>query len=203
MQRRYQTWIVSITALLMAGEYYLKAPLVADIAKEVRIWGIIIGIFALSLGTVNLAVLHGQKIRNQKSGWLNSAVMLCAIVVFALTGITQGTGSRVYTDLYDAFLAPMATALFGTLIFFIVSAGYRSFVIRKLESGVILVSALIVMLAAVPLGRMISPLIPDAATWMQDIPNNAGQRGLVIGAAIGAVANGLRVMLGLERNFGN
>ena len=202
MQRRYQTWIVAATAILMLCEQFIKSPEIATAAKEVRSWGLIVAAFALGLGTVNLVMIHGDKISKKKEGWSNSIVLMAGLVVFAVMGVVLGTSNKTYTSMYDTMVSPMATALFGTLIFYIVSAGYRSFVVRRLESGVILASALIVMLAQIPLGRLISPAIPAAATWLQNIPNNAGQRGLVIGAAVGAVANGLRVMLGLERNFG-
>jgi hypothetical protein len=186
----------------MLCEQFIKSPELAAAAKEVRSWGLIVAAFALGLGTVNLVMIHTDKVSKKKEGWANSIVLMAGLLVFAIMGVSLGTSHKTYTTMYDTFVSPMATAMFGTLIFYIVSAGYRSFVIRRLESAVILASALIVMLSAVPIGRMISPLIPEAATWLQNIPNNAGQRGLVIGAAVGAVANGLRVMLGLERNFG-
>jgi len=186
----------------MLGENFLKNDLISYWAKEVRNWGIIIGFFALALGTVNLVSIHGRRISDNKQGAFNSGVLLVGMVVFAGIGMVNGTRDPLLQTLFTNVLSPMATAMFGTLIFYIVSSGYRTFVARRAESTVILITALIVMFGQIPLGRTISPMIPDAFQWLQDIPNNAGQRGLVIGAAIGAVANGLRVLLGLERNFG-
>lgn len=202
MQRKYQIWIVAATALLMVAEHFFRAPIIQNSAREVRNWGILIAAFALGLGTINLAIIHVGKITAQKDNWGNSVVLMIGLVTFAVVGIIQGTTHPFYSSMFNTLIAPMAMALFGTLIFYIVSAAYRSFVIRKLESAVILASALVVMLAQVPIGRMISPMIPEMSTWLTNIPNNAGQRGIIIGAAIGAIANGLRVMLGLERNFG-
>jgi len=34
-----------------------------------------------------------------------------------------------------------------------------------------------------------------------DYPNMAGQRGIIIGAAIGALSLGLRILVGLERSY--
>jgi hypothetical protein len=202
LQRRWQTIIIVITAVLMLLENFVKNDMIAYWAKEVRNWGIIIGFFALALGTVNLLSIHGRRISDQKQGWMNSIVLLVGMCTFAGIGIVAGTNNPLLQKLFSGILSPMATAMFGTLIFYIVSSGYRTFVARRAESTVILITALIVMLGQIPLGRAISPIIPDTFQWLQDIPNNAGQRGLVIGAAIGAVANGLRVLLGLERNFG-
>ena len=43
-------------------------------------------------------------------------------------------------------------------------------------------------------------MFPDLAQWLIDIPNNAGRRAIMMGAAIGAIATGLRVIIGLERS---
>jgi len=202
LQRKYQTIVIAITAILMMLEHFIKNPVTAMAAKEVRNWGILIGAFALGIGSVNLLSIHGKRISEKRSGWTYSVVFLIGLITFAGIGVLKGTSDPTLTMLFNVVMAPMSTTMFGTLIFCIVSAGYRSFVVRKAESAVILTTALIVMLAQIPIGKMISPVIPQISTWLQDIPNNAGQRGIMIGAAIGAVANGLRVLLGLERNFG-
>ena len=59
---------------------------------------------------------------------------------------------------------------------------------------------MIVLLGRAPLGRSLSDIFPDFAQWLIDIPNNAGRRAIMMGAAIGAIATGLRVILGLERS---
>ncbi len=202
MQRRYQTLIIAVTALLMLGEHYLKSPPIAEAAKEVRNWGVIISTFALGLGTVNILQLHSAKVSERKTGWLYSVALIITLGIFAVTGVTQGVSSKVYSRLFDSVNAPLQSALFGMTVYFLVSASYRSFVVRKTESAVILVTSIIIMLAAVPIGKQISPSIPATASWLNTVVNSAGQRGIIIGAAIGAIANGLRTMLGIERNLG-
>ena len=39
------------------------------------------------------------------------------------------------------------------------------------------------------------------ANWIMMIPNTAVQRGIIIGAALGAAATALRIILGLERTY--
>jgi hypothetical protein len=41
----------------------------------------------------------------------------------------------------------------------------------------------------------------DYANWIMDIPNTAGQRAIMMGAALGVVATSLRVILGIERSY--
>ena len=67
----------------------------------------------------------------------------------------------------------------------------------------LLTAAILVMIARVPIGESI-PIVGDYLTpfmnWIMDVPNTAARRAIFIGAALGAVATGLRVILGLERS---
>ena len=40
---------------------------------------------------------------------------------------------------------------------------------------------------------------PGVKDWIMDVPNLAGKRAILMGAALGAISTGLRVILGLER----
>ena len=60
--------------------------------------------------------------------------------------------------------------------------------------------AILMMLGRAPLGRAMSDVFPDLAQWLLDVPSNGGRRAIMMGAAIGAIATGLRVILGLERS---
>ena len=65
-----------------------------------------------------------------------------------------------------------------------------------------LVAAALVMLAAVPIGASIPGVgeyLVAFKNWIMSVPNNAARRAIFIGAALGAIATGLRVILGLER----
>jgi hypothetical protein len=45
-------------------------------------------------------------------------------------------------------------------------------------------------------GRM-TPL----SEWIMSIPNSAAQRGIIIGAALGAASMSIRIILGIERTY--
>jgi hypothetical protein len=62
------------------------------------------------------------------------------------------------------------------------------------------------MLWRVPMGEAflsgINPNIPDLInTYIMNGANMAVQRGIIIGAALGAAAMSLRIMLGIERTY--
>jgi hypothetical protein len=111
-----------------------------------------------------------------------------------------GPSGRVYTWLYDHLFAPCNATMFALLAFFIASAAFRAFRARNVEAALLLGSAILIMLGRVPIGRAISGTLPWLADWIVDVPNNAGRRAIMMGAALGAIATSLRVILGLERS---
>jgi hypothetical protein len=115
-------------------------------------------------------------------------------------GMQWGTSGRVYTWLYDHVFVPCDATMFALLAFFIASAAFRAFRARNVEAALLLAAAIVVMVGRVPIGRALSSFMPQISDWIIDVPNNAGRRAIMIGAALGAIATGLRVILGLERS---
>ncbi|MCE9577686.1 MAG: hypothetical protein K8W52_31335 [Deltaproteobacteria bacterium] len=130
-------------------------------------------------------------------------VTLAAGAVVTVTAdppMMWGTRGRVYVWLYEHVFAPCNATMFALLAFFVVSAAFRAFRMRNVEATLLLVSAIIVMLGTAPIGAWISDDLPEIKQWILDIPNNGGRRAIMMGAAIGAIATSLRIILGLERS---
>lgn len=114
--------------------------------------------------------------------------------------LAWGADGRVRTWFYDHVFAPCNATMFALLAFFVASAAFRAFRARNVESALLLGSAIIILLARAPIGRAISTALPDLAQWILDIPSNGSRRAIIMGAAVGAIATGLRVILGIERS---
>ena len=127
-----------------------------------------------------------------------TATVRSALVMY--WGARSPEEGRVFNWIYDHVFFPCNATMFALLAFFIASAAFRAFRMRNVESGLLLGAAILVMLGLVPIGRAMSPLFPEIQEWIVDIPNNAGRRAIMMGAALGAIATGLRVILGLERS---
>ena len=70
----------------------------------------------------------------------------------------------------------------------------------------------IVLSAALAAGLLLAPIRPSSALptalqipvwqeWIMEVPQNAAKRAILIGAALGVMATGLRVILGIERSY--
>ena len=98
------------------------------------------------------------------------------------------------------------STMFAMLAFYIASAAYRAFRARNAEATLLLITATLVMLWRIPLGEALLDQIDERTPQLinQFVMNGANlavQRGIVIGAALGAASMSLRIMLGIERTY--
>jgi hypothetical protein len=92
--------------------------------------------------------------------------------------------------------------MFALLSFYVASAAYRAFRAKNLDAGILLVAAIVVMLGRIPFGDMLSGgAMTPLSEWLMTIPNTAAQRGIIIGAALGAASMSIRIILGIERTY--
>jgi len=190
-----------LCGLLMLLDYYLKVPLFKTMAQTVRSWAVVISAFALGLGGVNLVQVHSSNIRKNQQPFF-SWVLLLGLAVTIIVGLTLGTGSKPYTFLFNNIVVACGTTMYSMLAFYLAAASYRAFRARNTQAALLLLSAIIVMMGRVPIGEVISPYLPNVSKWITDIPNTAGQRGIMICSALGYLSISLRMLLGLERGYG-
>ncbi len=103
--------------------------------------------------------------------------------------------------IYLYIYVPLSATMFSLLAFYIASAAYRAFKAKTKESTLLLGAAFLVMLGRVPIGEAISHHFTEIADWIMNVPNTAGQRAILIGAALGLVSSALRILLGLEQSY--
>ena len=170
-------------------------------------WMVIIASFALLLGIVSLVQVNLHKIRKRRKGWGFSIAILGSFALMAAFGLFGRQGERPdgslypFTWIFQYAFSPLQATMFSLLAFYVASASYRAFRVRNVEATLLLVGALIIMFGRIPLGQAIHPAIPKFAEWVMQFPNTAAQRGIIMGAALGAAAMSIRVMLGIERPY--
>lgn len=194
-----------MTGVLILFEYFLKDlyPAIGRAATNAGNWGSIITAFAMGLAAVNLVVVHARRIRQRHPDAWMSWLLYAGMLIMAVTGFAaKGTaGERLYGLLFDGLYLPLGTAMFSIMVFFIASAARRAFRARNLDAVFLLGAGLIVMMGNAPVGKLLSPWFPKAANWFMGYPNVAGNRAIMIGAALGMVLTGFRVIAGMDRSY--
>jgi len=167
-------------------------------------WAIILAAFALLLGIFNLALVHWKKLNAKGPNSIYSLVLLVSlgitIVVAGLSGPTGGAALWIF----NTFQVPVEVSLLAILAVVLVYSVAR-LISRKPRwyTVLFLVTVLVVLLGTVPLfffGEL--PLLTSVRGWIAQVPAVAGARGLLLGVALGTVATGLRILLGVDRPYG-
>jgi hypothetical protein len=111
--------------------------------------------------------------------------------------------------LFNAIQAPMGSAVFSMITFYMISAAYRSFKVRSLEAGFLMAAAIVCMVGQMPIGELLASLVPESWKLLQlpwlsskllSVLNAAAYRAVLIGTLIGSVAISLRIWLGLDNS---
>jgi hypothetical protein len=204
MRKSLPTFLLSFVATIILLDYWVKIPALNNSAADIRQWVSIIANVAIGLGAINLYLVHGRVVRQQKGEWYNSALLMVLMTYMIILGVTYSINQPTYQFLYNYVNVPISSTIFSTAAFQIASASYRTFRARNMEAGLLLAAGIIVMFGKVPLGEMVGAWVPAFAQWIMDVWNTAAQRGIVISTAIGTLIIAYRVIVGLERgHFGS
>ena len=206
MKREIPVLITLVAGLFMLLAWFVPHPTVKAAYEGLQNWAIVVVGFTYVLGVANLLRVNTRQVSRKERDWPYKIVLITGLLVTMAVGFSEGNH---YTDvdshfqwIYLTFYSPMTATMFSLLAFFIASAAFRAFRIRSVEALLLAIAAFILMLGRVPLGAAIHPAIPAAADWLMEIPQNAAKRGILIGAALGVMATGIRVILGLEKTYG-
>ena len=195
-------WLATAVAigvgLIVLLDFFFIHPLLDPIGAAFREWTIILTAFALILGLFNLLLVHLLRIiRRNESGAGYSAVVLVTFAIVTVIGMWFGLPSAPMTWIFDNLYVPLQGAFFALVAFFLATAAYRALRARNLETMWMLIAALVVFLGQIPLVSALA----DAKEWVLSVPSTAGVRGILLGVALGTIATGLRLIMGMDRPY--
>ncbi|HYR68479.1 MAG TPA: hypothetical protein VER77_01230 [Candidatus Dormibacteraeota bacterium] len=206
MKRTVPFFITLLSGLFCLVAFFVPHPLIHESYGAIQTWAIVVVGCTYVLGVANLLRVNVQQAQRREGDWIYKIVLIAGLLITMAVGFSEGNHYSDVTShfnwIYRTFYSPMTSTMFALLAFFIASAAFRAFRIRSPEALLLAIAAFILMLGRVPLGNAISHYIPDAADWLMEIPQNAAKRGILIGAALGVMATGIRVILGLEKAYG-
>lgn len=190
-----------VAGMIILFNFFVNLPLTSRLAGDMLRWDIVIQAFATALGAANLLRIHSRKIQTGKDGRTKflSAVLLITLVAYGLLGMIRTPADRLYMFYFRNLLTPLSATMFSLNAFFIASAAFRAFRVRTLQAAVLLTTSFVIMLGNTGVGDAMGRWMPGSRDWVMAVINTAGARGIMIGAALGAMAISIRMLTGLER----
>ncbi len=207
--------IIFSLGFFYAFVYYVRVPEVGNLqsaADQLFTYLTAVLTATFAIGIINLTRAHVNNVKNRRPIWKYSLVLLVAMYFMAVASIIASPFSLdpqsivipktvyavvfpVWQFLYYNILVSINATLFSLLAFFIVSAAYRAFKARSLETSILLAAGLLVIIGQAPIFNLIWPGFATIRDWILAFPNTAGQRGILIGAALGILAFSVRRLI--------
>lgn len=192
--------------LIVLLGYFIPLPLLTNLKDILIQWGMIVASTALFVGVVNLLRVHWGKIRQSRPGSAYSFVLIGSLAVtLVVAGLFGPTG---YWPLwiFNNIQLPVESSLMAILAVVLVYSAAR--LLRRridLFSVIFVIIVLVILLGSGPIFGIEIPGFhgPDGLrALIMQIPAVAGARGILLGVALGTIATGLRILMGVDRPYG-
>jgi len=220
-KRQLPILITGVVAVFMIIGYFIPHPAIQTGYNKFQSFFIIIATFTMILGILNILQFSIIRfVRGKTTDRVFQAATIFGILSMIFVGIFGGTAVGTPFDwMFKYVYSPISATIFSLLAFYIASASFRAFRAKSPMATILLITAFIVMLGRIPVGEYLTGgslinadessnifvktflHIPKLTDWIMDVINAAGQRAVMIGAALGIVATAIKIILGIERSY--
>jgi len=204
--------IIFSLGFFYASVYYIAAPGTIDLqAVSDKLLAYLTAVLTagFAVGVINIIRVHTINIKRKRATWKYSVLLIICLFGMAIFSVIASPyaldpnatvipasviafATPIWEFLYYKIFVNVNASIFSLLAFFIASAAYRAFKARTLESTLLLAAGLLVMLGQAPITALVFPAFSVIREWILAFPNTAGQRGILIGLALGVLAFSVR-----------
>jgi hypothetical protein len=188
--------------LVLVG-YFIDIPVLVDLRNLLLEWALILTAVALLVGVLNLLRVHWGKLRARQKGYPYSVVLIFALMLTLLVIGIFGPTSQPSLWIFNYLLLPVETSLMAILAVVLVYAAAR--LLRRRPNAftlIFILTALFILMGTLSIPGMEIPFVSEFRAWITQVWSTAGARGILLGVALGAVATGLRILIGSDRPYG-
>jgi hypothetical protein len=206
----YPLAIVLITSAIVFISFYYPGTVVDPVANTLYNWIQVMGVVMIWIGGINILRNNYREITTKAPGrWPLAFFQLFLIAAMLISGFGEGSTSTqtgpqadptLIMWLYNNYMIIGSQAVSALTGLWAVTAVYRAFRARTIESGLFLLGAAFVMLRNAPVGGMIWGGFPIIGNWLIDVIYNPVIRGLVLIMSVGIFTYAVRFYLGRERS---
>lgn len=193
----------AVPTVFLLLEFYLAPAdsVFRTVGNQLLLWAVLLWNFSYLFGGYALIRYHLHIINRRREGFEFSVLLLACFVFFLILGfLKSATGSGAYDWVWSNALLPLQMAMLSFVGFYTYTVFYRGARSRSWEAGLLLVVTILGLLYIAPASGAWMPVFLDIGEWLNNVPNVAGNRAILIGMAIGMIAVFVRSLLGLERS---
>jgi len=194
-------YIISILALILLVDYFLKIDPIVSFKTEMLSWVTIIFNFAVLVGAVQVLRYAANQVMKPGRDPLNRYYSLVAIASFFIfLGIGWGLGlaSTTYTSLYMWTIIPIANMLWGLNLVFSAMGVYRMMRLSSLEAVALFLAGMSYFLKEMPLISAVFPTMMSIGEGIMKYVGGAANIAAILVAALGGLVVALRTIYGRE-----
>jgi hypothetical protein len=194
--------IAILSGVLVLLGYFVDIPVISSLREVFQQWAVILVAVALAVGVLNLLGVHLQKIRSKTPGGFNSVLLVSSFLATFVFALVFGLTSSVSVWIFKNILYPVEASLLAVLAIVLIYAVGRIFSRGLSTFNLVFTLTVIFMLGVTALLSWVDvPLIGELRDWISQVLSLAGARSILIGVALGAIAAGLRVLIGADRPY--
>lgn len=190
----------SVCSVIILASYIVKIPWLDSIASKLLEGGMILAVFALLLGLINLVAFHIRRIYQKKNRTIQSIILITAMLITLGAGIALPASAEI-SWMYNYILYPLQATMGALLVFYTVNAAFRAFRLRNGAALVLLLSSLLFLFLLIPFISGLSPIVPALRNWLVLVPLGAGMRGILLGIALGTITSALRILFLVDHPY--
>lgn len=196
--------VIAIAAGVLVLLGYFFPDLLGWLRAILLQWAIILAAFALIVGILNLFSVHLKKVQKKQPGAVYSLVLVLALVITVVVVAISGPTGAWSLWIFNNLQVPVEISLLAILTVVLVYASAR-LLSRRMTwyTLVFLAVVLIVLLGTAPI-YMVGNIgvLNSVRSVISQVLAVGGARGLLIGVALGTIAAGIRVLMGVDRPYG-
>lgn len=199
---------IGVGIIVLAG-YFI--PSITNVRFILLRTGLVLAAVALLVGIINLITVHIKKLGadSENSGY--SLILVIALLATLIIGIidmvqTYLVGKPNYQMIgwiFTNIQLPIETSLLAVTA---VSLTYAAAsILRKrmdVFSIVFFFVVLLVLLGSFSIPPATLPFLHAIRKWILRVPALGGARGLLLGIALGTITTGIRILMGIDRPYG-
>ncbi|HOF25640.1 MAG TPA: hypothetical protein PK982_05210 [Anaerolineaceae bacterium] len=203
MKKAIPILIAGLSGLLVLAALIWQ-PQLAGWLEVVLNWAVIIASVAALVALATLLLAHTRKIIKVRHGFIYSLILIGAFLASFVGGMTAGVENPSYLRWISAIQQPAEASLLGLAALVMAAAALRLFHQRGWSALTVSFGISALVFLVLGLGWLQALQIPQldiVIGYLEALPL-VGMRGLLIGMGLGALLLGLRIVLGLERPYG-